>query len=87
MNHLHASQVRWTADGSVILDDASLLAAKGSVTGLIGPNGCGKSSLLRVIAGLLGAETALVTWQDEDLVSLPRRTRARLTRRKKRWTR
>lgn len=37
----------------VALDEFSLDLPAGSVTALIGPNGCGKSTALRVIAGLL----------------------------------
>ncbi|AWB08350.1 ABC transporter ATP-binding protein (plasmid) [Azospirillum humicireducens] len=36
-----------------ILDDAGFTARRGAVTGLIGPNGVGKSTLLRAVAGLL----------------------------------
>ncbi len=50
-----------TRGGSVeALRDLSLDAPAGSFTVLIGPNGCGKSTFLRVLAGLLRPETGSV---------------------------
>ncbi|CAO3431797.1 ABC transporter ATP-binding protein [Azospirillum endophyticum] len=40
-------------DGRPILDGVGFTARRGAVTGLIGPNGVGKSTLLRAVAGLL----------------------------------
>ncbi len=42
------------------LQDFSLDVPAGSVTALIGPNGCGKSTALRVIAGLLAPDHGTV---------------------------
>jgi NitT/TauT family transport system ATP-binding protein len=44
----------------VALRDFSLDVPAGSVTALIGPNGCGKSTALRVIAGLLTPDQGIV---------------------------
>ena len=44
----------------VALEDLSLDLPAGSVTALIGPNGCGKSTALRVIAGLLAPDRGTV---------------------------
>ena len=38
------------------LDDVTLQIVEGSRVGLIGPNGCGKSTLTRVVMGMLAAE-------------------------------
>ncbi|AZF24167.1 MULTISPECIES: metal ABC transporter ATP-binding protein [unclassified Pseudomonas] len=44
--------LRWGAPGQPLTPAVDFTLAKGSLTGVIGPNGCGKSSLLKVIAGL-----------------------------------
>lgn len=38
------------------LDDVTLTISEGSRVGLIGPNGCGKSTLTRILMGMLAAE-------------------------------
>ncbi|KRP50818.1 metal ABC transporter ATP-binding protein [Pseudomonas poae] len=44
--------LRWGAPGQPLTPAIDFTLEKGSLTGVIGPNGCGKSSLLKVIAGL-----------------------------------
>ncbi|MBQ8302326.1 MAG: ABC transporter ATP-binding protein [Clostridia bacterium] len=39
--------------GKYVLDDFSLQIGGGRIVGLLGPNGCGKSTLMKLIAGLL----------------------------------
>ncbi|MEM9893176.1 MAG: ABC transporter ATP-binding protein [Actinomycetota bacterium] len=64
-------------DGTTILDDADLVVAPGEVVGLIGPNGSGKTSLLRCIARLQTFVGGTVSLDGTDLSSLPRRTLGR----------
>ena len=46
---------------TVALDGLSLDVAGGEIVALIGPNGCGKSTFLRVAAGLLAPERGRIT--------------------------
>lgn len=39
--------------GVYVLDGLNLSIPKGKIVGLLGPNGCGKSTLIKIIAGLL----------------------------------
>jgi NitT/TauT family transport system ATP-binding protein len=55
------------ADPTVALDGLSLVVEPGEVVALIGPNGCGKSTFLRVAAGLLAPERGAVRLDDRPI--------------------
>ncbi|MET3925226.1 ATP-binding cassette domain-containing protein [Devosia sp. 2618] len=59
-----------------ILSSVDLQAKPGQVTGLIGPNGAGKSTLMRASLGLTPSEAGSITFDGQDILALPRRTRA-----------
>jgi ABC-type branched-subunit amino acid transport system ATPase component len=58
------------------LDRLELEVAPGSVHALIGPNGSGKTTALKVIAGELQADEGSLALGDEELTNQPRRSRA-----------
>ena len=60
---------------AVALDDVSLEVPAGSLTALLGPSGGGKSTLLRVIAGLEIPDTGTVEIDGEDVTGVPVRDR------------
>jgi ABC-type lipoprotein export system ATPase subunit len=49
---LVADGIRYERAGRLILDDVHVYASPGAVTGIVGPSGSGKSSLLAILAGL-----------------------------------
>src|SRR3954468_16662540 len=55
----------------VALDDVSLDVRDGSLTALLGPSGGGKSTLLRVIAGLETPDSGTVSIAGEDATQKP----------------
>ncbi len=61
---------RDTADLHV-LDDVSLSLKTGEIVGLLGRSGSGKSSLLRIIAGLAPPSSGEVVWQGRPLIGPP----------------
>lgn len=48
--------------GRNVLDGLSLEVPKGQIAGIVGPSGGGKSSLLKIIAGLLEPASGTVNW-------------------------
>jgi sulfate transport system ATP-binding protein len=59
----------------VALDDVSLTIPSGRLTALLGPSGGGKSTLLRIIAGLENADSGAVTIEGTDATHLPAQKR------------
>jgi sulfate/thiosulfate transport system ATP-binding protein len=57
--------------GFVALDDVSLKVRDGSLTALLGPSGGGKSTLLRVIAGLEAPDSGKVLIAGNDATDTP----------------
>ena len=59
----------------VALDDVTVSLPTGQLTALLGPSGGGKSTLLRIIAGLDQADTGTVTIEGREATNLPARKR------------
>jgi sulfate transport system ATP-binding protein len=58
-------------DGFQAIEDVSLSVPDGSLTALLGPSGGGKSTLLRVIAGLEVPDSGEVLFSGEAVTTLP----------------
>ena len=61
-----------------ILHGISLQLSEGDVVALLGDNGAGKSTVLRVIAGLLIPSSGRIEFQGRDITKLTPRQRQRL---------
>ena len=77
--HLRAEGLRVELGSRTVIRDISLSAAPGEVIGIVGPNGSGKSTLLRALVGLLPCSAGSVHIDDNDLIGLSPRRRARTT--------
>ena len=55
-----------------VLHDVSAEVKSGEFLGLIGPNGCGKTTLLRIISGVLAPQSGQVLLNGADVRSIPR---------------
>jgi branched-chain amino acid transport system ATP-binding protein/branched-chain amino acid transport system permease protein len=58
------------------LDRLELEVAPGTIHALIGPNGSGKTTALKVISGQIGADDGSIVLDGEDLAGLPQPDRA-----------
>ena len=59
------------------LRDVTVRVPRGSLTGLIGPNGCGKTTLLKLLSGVLSPDSGSVTLDGRALASMSKRQVAR----------
>jgi ABC-2 type transport system ATP-binding protein len=64
--------------GRLVVRDLNLALAKGEVLGLLGVNGAGKSTTLRMIAGILAPSAGRVRLGGEDLAEHPELARRRI---------
>ncbi len=53
-------------NGTVALQEMSLAAQQGEFITLVGASGCGKSTVLRLAAGLIEPSTGRVQWSEDD---------------------
>lgn len=51
-----------------VLRDINLVAKPGSCVGILGANGCGKSTMLSILAGAQSADGGQFLWQEHDLL-------------------
>jgi ABC-2 type transport system ATP-binding protein len=58
----------------VALDGASFTAEPGRIFGLLGANGAGKTTSMRIVLDILRADSGTVTWQGRPNTEVPRRT-------------
>lgn len=64
--------------GTPILSDINLHIKKGEITTVIGPNGCGKTTLLQCLNGSTKVTSGKIILDGRDFLALPPRERAKL---------
>lgn len=74
---LQSTNLRLGYDGPAIVDRLDWTVPPGQITALIGPNGCGKSTVLRALARLHHPRAGAVLLEGEDIHRRPPREVAR----------
>ncbi|MDX7953481.1 urea ABC transporter ATP-binding subunit UrtE [Lichenihabitans sp. Uapishka_5] len=74
---LHVDSIDLYYGAAQALRSVSLSAKPGRVTGVLGRNGVGKSSLLRAIVGHQPIRSGRIVWDDRDISKLPTHSRAK----------
>lgn len=72
---LQAENLAKTLNGTAVLDDVSLAVAPGEAVSIFGAGGTGKSTLLRLLAGIVPPDSGRVLLGGEDIANLPPRRR------------
>ena len=73
---LYAENIHYAYDHGKVLDGVSLHIEEGEVVSLLGPNGTGKSTLIRILTGLVEPDEGVVSIGGEPLCSLSYRERS-----------
>ncbi len=67
MSILSISGIKKSFDGNQVLDGVDMELDAGKVYQLIGPNGCGKTTLINIITGLLEPDEGKITFEGKDI--------------------
>ena len=64
---LSADKLECVRNDMVLFSDLALSVSSGEVLQVVGPNGCGKTSLLRILCGLATPNEGSVYWNDRSI--------------------
>jgi iron complex transport system ATP-binding protein len=56
-----------------VMEDVSFKASPGELVGLIGPNGCGKSTIIKALSHVIGVRSGTVLVDGRDISRIPRK--------------
>mgnify|MGYP001213948806 FL=1 len=73
---IKTKSLKRAVDSKVLFNNIDLELPSNQITGLLGANGAGKTSLFRAIAGLSSIDSGELTFFDEDLLDMTLEQRA-----------
>jgi len=77
MPQLSAERISLSYDSTTVVSDLDLTIEEGTITTIIGPNGCGKSTMLRALARLMKPSGGAVLLDGQAIHEMPSREVAR----------
>src|SRR3989338_3716825 len=75
---LKMNQLSTSIDGKKILKDVSFTLSSGDFVGLLGPNGSGKTTVIRALSGVAEPYEGTIWLNGKDLKSISRKERAQV---------
>lgn len=74
---LKATDICFCYNRNSFIKDVSISADPGEFVALVGPNGCGKTTVLKLLSGVLRPQTGSICLEEKDIHTIPVRERAR----------
>src|SRR3974377_1662300 len=78
MPKLRLDQICAGYNGSTVIECVSLTINENKIVALLGANGVGKTTIMRVISGLLLPRKGLIEFEGRDLTTIPSHDRVEL---------
>ena len=78
MVKIEMQNVRLGYGRKVVLNDVSFQVMPGEMVGLIGPNGCGKSTIIRALSHIISPQSGKIFLNGKDVARIPRQALSRL---------
>jgi iron complex transport system ATP-binding protein len=78
MIKIEMQNVRLGYGREVVLKDLTFQVMPGEMVGLIGPNGCGKSTIIRALSHIISPHSGKIFLDGKDVTKIPRRDLAHL---------
>lgn len=73
MNEIDTQGLKLAYEGNLVVSHLNLSIPERQITSLIGPNGCGKSTILKAIGRILKPQKGVILLHGDDICSLPTR--------------
>jgi iron complex transport system ATP-binding protein len=72
-NIIEGQNIRFSYDGVEVIKGVDLSIGQGEFVGLLGANGVGKSTLLKILTGILSTKRGKILYKSKELKYLPKR--------------
>lgn len=77
MNRIETDQLSIGYEEQIIIESLNLAIPSGKITSIIGPNGCGKSTILKTLGRIMKKKSGMVYLDGTDLDTIPTKEIAR----------